>query len=215
MLVPHVPGFLAEERLPASLDVAIAYQMSAVEAAIGRDGAPILAGYSTGGALAYVLANRLEATGRRVSAVVLLDTYPPGPGGVPTEQVSAIVQHLLSNRELRHYLNETRLTAMGWYIRALRAVDLRPVKAPTLLLRARQPMAAVDGDDWQARWPFPHETRDAPGDHYSMMQLHARTAAQTVEGWLRLKLGGSERFESSRARSHRDPAGPGGAEIEH
>ncbi|HYZ81781.1 MAG TPA: alpha/beta fold hydrolase, partial [Solirubrobacteraceae bacterium] len=164
VLVPHVPGFLAEEQLPAGLDVAIAYQMSAVEAAIGRDKPLILAGYSTGGAFAYALANQLEATGRRVSAVVLLDTYPPGPGGVPAEQLSAIVQRLRVDREWRQYLNETRLTAMGWYIRALRALDLRPVKAPTLLLRARQPMAAVDGDDWQARWPFAHETRDAPGD---------------------------------------------------
>jgi erythronolide synthase len=191
LLVPHVPGFLEEERVPASLDVAIAYQMSAVEAAIGRDSPLILAGYSTGGAFAYVLANRLEAAGRQVSAVVLLDTYPPGPRDVSTEQVSAIVQHLLSNREWRHYLNATRLSAMGWYIRALTAVDLRPVKAPTLLLRATQPMAAVDGDDWHASWPFAHETRDAPGDHYSMMQLHAGTAAQAVESWLRLKLGGS------------------------
>jgi thioesterase domain-containing protein len=191
LLVPHIPGFLAEERLPASLDVAIAYQIRAIEAAIGPDSAPILAGYSTGGALAYALANRLEASGRRVGAVVLLDTYPPGRDGVPTEQLSAIVRHLLSNHEWRHYLNETRLTAMGWYLRALTTLDLRPVSAPTLLLRARQPMAAVDGEDWQAWWPFPHETRDAPGDHYAMMQLHARTAAQTVESWLRLRLGGS------------------------
>ena len=189
VLVPHIPGFLSEERLPASPDVAIAYQIRAIEAAIGRDAPVILAGYSTGGAFAHVLANQLEASGRRVSAVVLLDTYPPGPGGISAEQVSAIVQHLLSNLEWRHYLNETRLTAMGWYIRALSEVELRPVGAPTLLLRARQPMAAVDGDAWQAWWPFPHETRDATGDHYSMMQLHARTAAQTVESWLRLKLG--------------------------
>jgi pimeloyl-ACP methyl ester carboxylesterase len=173
------------------MDVAIAYQISAIEAAVGRDRPLILAGYSTGGAFAYVLAHQLEATGRRVSAVVLLDTYPPGPGGLSTEQLSAIVQHLRGNREWRDYLNETRLTAMGWYTSALAAVELRPVEAPTLLLRARQPMAAVDGDDWQAWWPFPHETRDAPGDHYSMMQLHAGIAAQTVESWLQLELGGS------------------------
>ena len=191
-LVPHIPGFLAEERLPESLDVAIAHQMSAVEAAVGRDSPLILAGYSTGGAFAHVLASRLEATGRRVSAVVLLDTYPPGPGGVPAEQVSAIVHHLRTNREWRSYLNETRLTAMGSYIRALADVELRPIEAPTLLLRAEQPMAAVDGDDWRAWWPFPHDTRDVPGDHYSMMQLHARTAAETVESWLRLTLGEPE-----------------------
>ena len=191
LLVPHVPGFLAEEKLPASLDVAIEYQISAVEAAIGWDRPLILAGYSTGGAFAYVLANELEARGRQVSAVVLLDTYPPGPGGVSTEQVSAIVQHLFSNPEWRNYLNDTRLTAMGWYIQALAAVDLRPVEAPTLLVRGRQPMAAVDADDWQASWPFAHEIRDVPGDHYSMMNLHARSAAETVEGWLRLTLGDS------------------------
>lgn len=191
MLVLHIPGFVGEERLPASLDVAIAYQMSAVEAAIGRDSPLILAGYSTGGALAYVLASQLEARGRQVSAVVLLDTYSPGPGGMSNEQRAAVVQHLLSNREWRQYLNETRLTAMGWYLRVVAALDLRPVMAPTLLLRARQPMATVDGDDWQASWPFPHEIGDAPGDHYSMMELHARTAAQTVESWLQLRLGPS------------------------
>jgi surfactin synthase thioesterase subunit len=190
-LVLHVPGFVGEERLPASLDVAVAYQMSAIEAAIGRDSPLILAGYSTGGTLAYALASQLEARGRQVSGVVLLDTYPPGPGGISNEQKAAVVQHLLSNREWRHYLNETRLTAMGWYTREVAALELRRVMAPTLLLRASQPMGRVDGDDWRTWWPFPHEASDVPGDHYSMMQLHARTAAQTVESWLRLKLGGS------------------------
>jgi thioesterase domain-containing protein len=191
MLVLHVPGFLAEEQLPASMDVAIAYQVSAIEAAVGPHRPLILAGYSTGGAFAYILAQELEAAGRRVSAVVLLDTYPPGPGGVPDGQLSAIVQHLRDNRDWRDFLNETRLTAMGWYTSALTTVDLRPVEAPTLLLRAMQPMAAVDDGDWRASWPFPHEARDTPGDHYSMMQLHAGTAAQTVESWLGLTLGGS------------------------
>jgi thioesterase domain-containing protein len=190
-LVLHVPGFVAEERLPASLDIALAYQVSAVEAAIGRNSPVILAGYSTGGTFAYGLARELEATGREVSAVVLLDTYPPRPDGVSTEQEAAAVQRLLSNREWRHYLTETRVTAMGWYLRVIAELDLRPVMAPTLLLRARQPMASVDRDDWRASWPFPHETSDVPGDHYSMIELHARSAAQTVESWLRLRLDGS------------------------
>jgi surfactin synthase thioesterase subunit len=190
-LVLHIPGFVEDERLPASLDIAIAYQMSAVEAAVGRDSPLILAGYSTGGIFAYGLASQLEARGREVSAVVLFDTYPPRPDGVATKQEAAAVERLLSNREWRHYLNETRLTAMGCYLRIVAELDLRPVLAPTLLLRARQPMTAVDGDDWRASWPFPHETSDVPGDHYSMIELHARTAAQTVESWLRLRLGGA------------------------
>ena len=190
-LVLHIPGFVGEERLPAGLEVAIAYQMSAVEAAIGPDTPLILAGYSSGGTFAYGLASRLEASGRQVSAVVLLDTYPPRPVGVSTKPEAAVVQHLLSNHEWRHYLNETRLTAMGSYMRVVAALDLRPVTAPTLLVRARQPMATVDGDDWRASWPFPHETSDVPGDHFSIMQVHGRTAAQTVESWLRVRLGGS------------------------
>ena len=189
VLVPHIPGFLAEEKLPASIDVAIAHQIGALEDAIGPDTPAVLAGYSTGGAFAYALAGRLEAAGRRVHAVVLLDTYPPGPGGISDEQVSAIVQRLLTNREWQQYLNQTRLTAMGSYLRALRTLDLGPVKAPTLLLRAGQPMSAAAGDDWRAWWPFPHDTRDVPGDHYSILQLHARTAAQTVERWLQVTLG--------------------------
>lgn len=189
VLVPHIAGFLAEEHLPASIDVAIDHQMTALEDAIGPDAPAVLAGYSTGGAFAYVLAGRLEAAGRRVDAVVLLDTYPPGPGGIPAEQEEAIVQRLLNNREWQQYLNETRLTAMGSYIRALRTVDLRPVKAPTLLLRASQPMDAGADDDWRAWWPFPHDTSDVLGDHYSILQLHARTAAQAVESWLQITLG--------------------------
>jgi pimeloyl-ACP methyl ester carboxylesterase len=190
-LVLHIPGFVGDEKLPANWNVAIAYQLSAVEEAIGRDSPLVLAGYSTGGVFAYALASHLEATGRQVSAVVLLDTYPPRPGDNAAEQVGAVVQHLLRNPEWRHYLNETRLTAMGWYTRVVAAVDLRPVVAPTLLIRARQPMATVDGDDWQAAWPFAHETSDVPGDHYSFLQLHGRIAAQAVESWLALRLGGS------------------------
>jgi Thioesterase domain len=187
-LVLHVPGFVGEERLPASLDVALAYQVSAVEAAVGRDGPLILAGYSTGGTFAYGLASELEARGREVSAVVLLDTYPPRPDGGSNRQEAAAVERLLSNPEWHGYLNQTRLTAMGWYLRVLAELDLRPVTAPTLLLRAGQPMVTVEGDDWRASWPFPHEASDAPGDHYSMIELHARTAAHTVESWLRLRL---------------------------
>jgi pimeloyl-ACP methyl ester carboxylesterase len=190
-LVLHIPGFVDGEWLPASLDIAIAYQVSAVEAAIGRDTPLILAGYSSGGIFAYRLASQLEARGRQVSAVVLLDTYPPRPDGVLTKPEAAAVQHLLSNREWHHYLNETRLTAMGWYLRVVAELELRPVMASTLLLRAGQPMATGDGDDWRASWPFPHEASDVSGDHYSMMELNAWTAAQTVESWLRLKLGGS------------------------
>jgi thioesterase domain-containing protein len=168
--------------------------MRAVEAAIGPDNPLILAGYSSGGTFAYGLASQLEARGRQVSAVVLLDTYAPRPYGVSNNQVAAVVQHLLINREWRHYLNETRLTAMGWYLRVIAELDLRPVMAPTLLLRARHPMATGDGDGWRASWPFPHETSDVAGDHYSMMQLHARTAAQTVESWLGLRLGDSAQY---------------------
>src|ERR1700720_1282316 len=60
-LVLHIPGFVGEERLPPSLGIALAYQMTPVEAAIGRDSPLILAGYSSGGTLAYGLASRLEA----------------------------------------------------------------------------------------------------------------------------------------------------------
>jgi pimeloyl-ACP methyl ester carboxylesterase len=193
MLVLHIPGFVGDERLPAGVDVALAYQMSAIDAAIGPDAPLILVGYSSGGTFAYSLASQLEARGRQVSAVVLLDTYPPRPDGVAGRPEAAVVQHLLSNPEWRHYLSETRLTAMGWYMGVVAALELRPVMAPTLLVRARQPMAGLGGEDWRAGWPFPHETSDVPGDHYSILEVHGRSAAHAVESWLRVRLGGSAR----------------------
>lgn len=186
VLVLSVPGFTASERLPASFDVAIRHQAEVVRANVSKDkAAPILMGYSTGGVMAYAVGKQLESMGFPVAAVVMLDSFRPAL----TEQISAMMIALINDPDWRPLMNETRLTAMGWYSRALSTADLTPIDAPALMVRAKVPMSGVAAEsDWRPSWPFPHDTVDVDGDHFSMIQDFASTAASAVEAWLRSTL---------------------------
>lgn len=190
LLVLHIPGFVGKEVLPATLDVAVENLATAVERARGEHGgAPVLAGYSTGGTFAYGLAGHLESIGVPVAGVVLFDAFPPGTSEAAREQAEALVMHLVNTPEWRPYLTDTRLTAMGWYTRFVMEWELRPVAAPTLMVHASLPMPGVDGDRaWRPEWPFPHETVDVRGDHFTMLQEHADETARAVEAWLGVRL---------------------------
>lgn len=183
-LVLTIPGFVGTERVPATLSVAIDDQAQAIMRA--ADGAtPILAGYSTGGTLAYGMAAHLASIGVPVGAVVLLDAYPTGEQTPVTEQLAAVILRLFRNPQWSGYLNDTRLSAMGWYTRLVMEWKLTAVSAPTLLVRPTSPMPGVAGDGaWQAVWPFKHDCLDVPGDHYTMMEEHADSTAAAVEQWL-------------------------------
>jgi thioesterase domain-containing protein len=188
MMVLTVPGFVGKERLPATLRVAIAHQAQAIQRA--ADGRPVvLAGYSTGGTFAYGVASYLESIDAPVAAVVLLDTYPMGKDTAVSAQLEALLMKLFSNPEWRAYLNDTRLTAMGWYTQMIIEWELEAIRAPTLLVRSREPMPGVSvHGEWQAVWPFPHDTVAVAGDHYTMMEEHADATAGAVEQWLSAKF---------------------------
>jgi thioesterase domain-containing protein len=178
-----MPGFIGNEPLPATLEVAIQDQAAAIRQASG-DLPPILVGYSSGGVFAYGLAGYLESMGMPVAAVVLLDAYPPG-GSDATDQVEGLMLKLLNSPEWRPFLNDTRLTAMGWYTEWVMSWRLQPVNAPTLLVAAKNPMSGdVGGSDWQPMWPFRHDTLEVPGDHFTMLQEHADVVAVQVANWI-------------------------------
>ena len=57
--------------------------------------------------------------------------------------------------------------------------------APTLLIRASEPVGAiVEGEDWRASWKFPHASAEAPGNHFTMIGEHGSVTAQVIEDWL-------------------------------
>jgi thioesterase domain-containing protein len=86
------------------------------------DGPYYLGGYSFGGRLAFEMARRLEAMGRRVAFLGLIDTYGPGyPAHLPP--MRRIWSHLRAAthpdpRERRRYIRE-RLLRVGGRVRGL------------------------------------------------------------------------------------------------
>jgi acyl transferase domain-containing protein len=178
-----VPGFLEGERLPDSAAVAV----QALAAAVMRhtDGAPFaLAGHSTGGILAHALASHLEGVGVPVAAVMLIDTY-----SLQSSTLAAIrhgmIDGMLEPGRAYIALSDVRLTAMGAYLRLFSDWAPQEIAAPTLLLRATEPMPSMLGDrDWRSSWSLAHTAADAPGDHFTMMEDHADATAQAVQGWL-------------------------------
>ena len=178
-----MPGFIGNERLPATLDVAIRDHAVAIQQASG-DSPPVLVGYSSGGVFAYGLAGYLESIGAPVAAVVLLDAYPPR-GSDATDQVEGLMLKLLNSPEWRPFLNDTRLTAMGWYTEWVMGWDLKAIDAPTLLVAAEEPMTEAVGEaGWQPEWPFRHDTVEVGGDHFTMLQDQADNVASEVGNWL-------------------------------
>jgi thioesterase domain-containing protein len=174
------PGF-GGEGLPESVDALVALQTAEVLRST-HDAAFALLGRSAGGWIAHAVASRLESIGRRPSAVVLLDTYPSGgdPRALP------VMVHGMTERGDQFVaLDDQRLTAMGGYLDIFAGWQPVPVIAPTLLVRASEPIASTAGADALASWQLPHDALEAPGDHFTILQQdHAATTARLVHAWL-------------------------------
>ena len=175
VLALPLPGFRVGEPLPGSVADAAAALADCVLAHL--DGAPFaLVGYSSGGLLAHAVAERLAGGGDQPTAVVLADSWlldDPAPG---TRR--RVLAALLDRLDGEAGVDDTRLTAMGGYLRMLSGWRPAPVGVPTLLIRAADPAAG------QAAWPLPHTAVTVPGDHFTLIQEHAVGTADAAAGWL-------------------------------
>ncbi|MEU9704085.1 type I polyketide synthase [Streptomyces sp. NPDC047981] len=180
----HLTGFVAGERLPASLDALTAALAEAVRRR--ADGAPFaLAGYSSGGVLAHAVTARLEADGVLPEALVLLDAYVPGSAELTTVG-PALMRGMARRLGEFEPLGAERVTAMTAHLDLL--ADWRPadIKAPVLLVRPDRPVPGVEspsGDGWQSVWPGRHDAVTVPGDHFSLIEEDAVTTAHAVRSW--------------------------------
>ncbi|MFD0344432.1 type I polyketide synthase [Streptomyces sp. NPDC127117] len=173
------PGFEPREALPASLDALVTAQTAAVRAA-AAEGPPVLLGRSAGGWVAHAVAERLEAQGTAPVAVVLVDTYPPGHDD-RDEALSAMTSDML-RRAAEFASDDTgRLTAMAGYFELFKGWKPAPLACPTLYVRAQDPLP---GAEPAPDWILPHAGITVPGDHFTMLEEHARTTALAVHRWL-------------------------------
>lgn len=169
----------------------------------------MLLGHSTGGMLAQATAVRLEELGAALAGVVLVDTYSfadadSEAGSVDADgeaaglgdaaEVLPVLTGAMLAREGGYVpIDDTRLTAMGGYLRIFAGWRPAGIAAPTLLVRAVDLLTApgAPGTDEpqtaraRASWPLPHTAVDAPGNHFTVMEEHAAATADLIEDWLR------------------------------
>ncbi|WP_405753137.1 SDR family NAD(P)-dependent oxidoreductase [Streptomyces sp. NBC_00012] len=173
------PGFEPREELPATLDALVTAHVAAVRAA-AVEGPPVLLGRSAGGWVAHAVAERLESEGAAPAAVVLVDTYPPGHGD-RGEALSAMTSDMLRRAAEFASASPDRLTAMAGYFELFSDWKPAPLACPTLYVRARD---LLPGAAPAPGWSLPHTEITVPGDHFTMLEEHARTTALAIHEWL-------------------------------
>ena len=178
-----LPGFHEGELLPQSASIAV----QALAAAVQRHAAAApfaLVGHSTGGLLAHAVAAHLERAGVPVTGLVLVDTYP-FQSPILAEIRQGVMDEMLEQGHTHIPLADARLVAMGVYLRLFGEWLPEAIAAPTLLIRASEPLASVRSDrDWKSPWSLADAVEEAPGDHFTMMEEHADVTARVAQEWL-------------------------------
>jgi acyl transferase domain-containing protein len=183
------PGFVAGEPLPASCEAAIELQLAAIER-LAPEQPLVLAGHSTGGVLAYGIAQRLQRLGCPPAAVAMIDSYHPGQTAVGGAGDFAgagleIVGRLIEENGPAFAVEDAPLTATCAYMQLLAELEIAPIEPPVLLLGAAEAIGEQPGDaDRRPRWEVPHDLAETPGNHLSMMDAHAETTAEAISRWI-------------------------------
>ncbi|GHF52665.1 polyketide synthase [Streptomyces mashuensis] len=177
------PGFLAGEQLPADPEAVVEAQAEAVLRHAG-DRPFVLLGHSSGGMLAHAVTERLEQQGVFPRGVVLIDIYSHDDQAIVGIQ-PGLAAGMNERQESYVPVDDTRLLAMGAYFRLFGGWRPRPVRTPTLLVRAGEQFFDWSKDgDWRSYWDLEHTAVDVPGNHFTMMEQHAATTARAVADWL-------------------------------
>ncbi|MFE9859171.1 type I polyketide synthase [Streptomyces sp. NPDC005780] len=176
------PGFLPREALPATLEAFVSAQAAAVLACWG-DEPFVLLGRSAGGWVAQAVAEHLERAGVRPSAVVLVDTFPGDSvsGAEDGPALSAMTVGMLDKAAQFASAETDRLTAMAGYLDRFSGWEPSELSAPTLFVRAGDGLPGIEAAE---PWSLPHSEVTVPGDHFSVLEEHARTTALAVHAWL-------------------------------
>ncbi|MFI0240648.1 type I polyketide synthase [Streptomyces sp. NPDC016845] len=182
-------GFGTGEALPATFDAVADLHADAVHRTVG-DTPPVLLGSSSGGVLALSTARRMQERGAAPAAVVLLDTYMPRADSPFLRFSQQMLAGMFDRESMFAHMDSDRLTAMSWYVAMIGEWEPGPLDCPVLLVRSTEPpVPAAPGEelrpeDWQTSWERAHTVLEVPGNHFTMMEDHARSTAGATDTWL-------------------------------
>ena len=183
-------GFGRDEALPDSFDAVTDLHADVVTRTVGATPA-VLLGSSSGGVLALATARRLQERGTPAAAVVLLDTYMPRPDSPFLRFSQQMLGGMFERESMFAHMDSDRLTAMSWYVAMIGEWEPDPLDTPVLLVRSSEPpvpeetTGPLERHEWQTSWHRAHTVLDVPGNHFTMMETHARTTAAATDEWLR------------------------------
>jgi len=180
-----LPGFGAGDPLPGSSDLIIDMLAESVARTLG-DRPVALVGYSSGGWFAHGAAERLEQMGVNPRAVVLLDSL--SLKGERWEKIQVPMRNMAINERAFGLVTDDQLTGMAAYGVIFEGWKPRPIKTPTVVVRARECIPEWEGDRltddfWRGSWDMPHEILEVPGDHFTIVNENARTTALAIHEW--------------------------------
>ncbi|MCP2341499.1 malonyl CoA-acyl carrier protein transacylase [Actinomadura rupiterrae] len=203
-------GFRPGERLPASAEHAVGSLADGVLRAV--DERPfVLIGHSSGGVLARAVARRLETSGaRRPAGLIMLDSFraEPDDWGVPLDQ---LITGILEFEDLLGRFDGERLTAMVSWCSLLPEIARESPAAPTLFVRCADPYFFTPAAESAGGEPEPcfaepwepaQELRHIDADHFGMMAEKADRTAGLVHAWIE-ELTAAWELRNADDRGHR------------
>ncbi|WP_280298696.1 type I polyketide synthase [Nocardia neocaledoniensis] len=178
-------GCRTGEPLPAtSAAAAAAVARSVVAAAQGEPF--VLVGYSSGGLLAYLVTEYLEAAGGPTpEALAMIDTYTVNDDA--EWLLRAMFEHMVSAEATFGRFDQARLTGMGRYVQLLKERVPGSVATPTLFLQCAQNFLGGSSDRgaWQARpWDPAHTVVPVQADHITVLEEGSADVGAAIEEWL-------------------------------
>ncbi len=177
-----LPGSRRGDALPASWGAAMEVLTDATLRAAG-DAPFVVAGYSSGGAIARGLVERLEAMQRAPLGLVLIDAYIPLGEGIG-KLFAADIGRLLEMGNEAIAVDDDHLLAMGGYMRTISEWEPGSIAVPDLMVRATagERAALIEGEELPA-WQRTTDTVDVPGDHFEVIGETAEQTAEAIDAW--------------------------------
>lgn len=182
-----LPGFRRGEALPSSRQALINELAGLILDAAGEEPFALL-GYSSGGAVAHAVIERLEEGDVLPSAFLLLDVYEPLRDELP-DVFATVLAQLVGIDHAFVALTDSQLLAMGAYIGLFEDWVPQTLGVPSILLRATSPLhTTLSYPVSIPAWQHAISEVELPGNHFSIIDSDAGTTAQVLQEALRSSM---------------------------